>query len=176
MQPKVLAMVQGDISTTMLQPLEELGAICEKYGVLFYSDATASNSGNPFLTDEWQLDAVSIGLQKCLCGPSGSAPVTLSEQAVAAIRKRKHIGTAIRNDRHVDSSGRRIASNYFDLGRIMDYWGERLNHHTKATTMLYGARECMHFAGGRRKPVQRTPPHSRSRHGNLHRRKLVIKD
>ena len=26
---------------------------------------------------------------------------------------------------------------------IMDYWGpKRLNHHTEATTMLYGAREC----------------------------------
>ena len=25
----------------------------------------------------------------------------------------------------------------------MDYWGpRRLNHHTEATTMLYGAREC----------------------------------
>ena len=142
-QPKVLAVVQGDTSTTMLQPLEELGAICEKYGVLFYSDATASIAGNPFLTDEWKLDAVSVGLQKCLCGPSGSAPVTLSEKAVKAIRKRRHIEAGIRNDNHVEGSGRRIASNYFDLGMIMDYWGEeRLNHHTEATTMLYGAREC----------------------------------
>jgi (S)-ureidoglycine-glyoxylate aminotransferase len=36
-----------------------------------------------------------------------------------------------------------IRSNYFDLAMIMDYWGpKRLNHHTEATTMLYGAREC----------------------------------
>jgi (S)-ureidoglycine-glyoxylate aminotransferase len=36
-----------------------------------------------------------------------------------------------------------IYSNYFDLGMIMDYWGpERLNHHTEATSMLFGAREC----------------------------------
>ena len=34
-------------------------------------------------------------------------------------------------------------SNYFDLAMVMDYWSEkRLNHHTEATTMLYGAREC----------------------------------
>jgi len=39
--------------------------------------------------------------------------------------------------------GRRIGSNYFDLAMIMDYWGaKRLNHHTEATSMLYGAREC----------------------------------
>jgi (S)-ureidoglycine-glyoxylate aminotransferase len=36
-----------------------------------------------------------------------------------------------------------IGSNYFDLAMVMDYWGpKRLNHHTEATTMLYGAREC----------------------------------
>jgi len=142
-QPKVLAIVQGDTSTTMLQPLDHLGDICARHGVLFYSDATASIGGNPFETDKWQLDAVSVGLQKCLCGPSGSAPITLSEKAVAAIRKRRHIEAGIRTDNHVAGSGRRIASNYFDLGMIMDYWGEeRLNHHTEATTMLYGAREC----------------------------------
>jgi len=142
-QPKVLAIVQGDTSTTMLQPLDYLGEICARHGVLFYSDATASIGGNPFETDQWQLDAVSVGLQKCLCGPSGSAPITLSEKAVAAIRKRRHIEAGIRTENHVEGSGRRIASNYFDLGMIMDYWGEeRLNHHTEATTMLYGAREC----------------------------------
>lgn len=142
-QPKMLAIVQGDTSTTMLQPLDDLGEICARHGVLFYSDGTASIGGNPFETDKWQLDAVSVGLQKCLCGPSGSAPVTLSEKAVAAIRKRRHIEAGIRTDQHIEGSGRRIASNYFDLGMIMDYWGEeRLNHHTEATTMLYGAREC----------------------------------
>ena len=41
------------------------------------------------------------------------------------------------------SSRAPIASNYLDLAQIMDYWGpRRLNHHTEATTMLYGAREC----------------------------------
>ena len=142
-QPKMLAIVQGDTSTTMLQPLENLGEICARHDVLFYSDATASIGGNPFNTDEWQLDAVSVGLQKCLGGPSGSAPITLSEKAVSAIRKRRHIEAGIRTENHIEGSGRRIASNYFDLGMIMDYWGEeRLNHHTEATTMLYGAREC----------------------------------
>lgn len=142
-QPKLLAVVQGDTSTTMLQPLEDLGAICREHGVLFYSDATASIGGNPFKTDEWGLDAVSVGLQKCLCGPSGSAPLTLSPKAVEVIRRRKHIEAGIRSEHHRDGQGPRIPSNYFDLGMIMDYWGEeRLNHHTEATTMLYGSREC----------------------------------
>lgn len=142
-QPKVLAIVQGDTSTTLLQPLEELGAICQKYGVLFYSDATASIAGNPFKTDAWGLDAVSVGLQKCLGGPSGSAPVTLSDRYVEVVRKRRHIEAGIRDPHHHDSKGQIIRSNYFDIPMILDYWGEeRLNHHTEASSMLYCAREC----------------------------------
>ncbi len=142
-QPKVLALVQGDTSTTMCQPLAELGKICKDHGVLLYCDATASIGGNELLTDQWQLSAVSVGLQKCLGGPSGSAPVTLSAEAVEVVRKRKHVEAGIRTTEHGAGTGERIASNYFDLGMIMDYWGkERLNHHTEATSMLYGAREC----------------------------------
>ncbi len=142
-RPKVLAVVQGDTSTTMLQPLEHLGEICQRYNVLFYSDATASIGGNPFETDKWGLDAVSVGLQKCLGGPSGSAPVTLSEKYVECVRKRHHVEAGIRDAHHQSASGSRIRSNYFDLPMIMDYWGEeRLNHHTEAASMLFCAREC----------------------------------
>lgn len=142
-QPKVLAMVQGDTSTTMLQPLEHLGVICRRHDVLFYSDATASIGGNTFETDAWQLDAVSVGLQKCLGGPSGSAPITLSERYVDIVRKRHHVEAGIRSDYHQNGDASRIRSNYFDIPMILDYWGnERLNHHTEATSMLYCAREC----------------------------------
>lgn len=142
-RPKVLALVQGDTSTTMLQPLEDIGEICTRYDVLFYSDATASIGGNPFEADKWKLDAVSVGLQKCLGGPSGSAPITLSDKYVQTVRKRQHVEAGIRNENHMDGLGLRIRSNYFDIPMILDYWGtERLNHHTEATSMLYAAREC----------------------------------
>lgn len=142
-QPKLLAIVQGDTSTTMLQPLAEIGALCQAHDVLFYCDATASIGGNPFETDNWHLDAVSVGLQKCLGGPSGSAPVTLSPKFVETIRRRQHVEAGIRDPHHKDAPGPRIRSNYFDLCMIMDYWGEeRLNHHTEAASMLYCAREC----------------------------------
>lgn len=142
-QPKLLAIVQGDTSTTMLQPLDEIGQICRDNDVLYYCDATASIGGNPFETDEWKLDAVSVGLQKCLGGPSGSAPVTLSERYVAHVDRRRHVEAGIRSDHHVSGQASRIRSNYFDLPMIMDYWGEeRLNHHTEAASMLYCAREC----------------------------------
>jgi len=141
-RPKILAIVHGDTSTTVAQPLDELGTICERHGVLFYSDTTASLAGNTFETDAWGLDAVTSGLQKCLAGPSGSAPITLSPKAVDVINSRKSIEAGIRAAGDAVSATP-IRSNYFDLSQILDYWGpKRLNHHTEATSMLYGAREC----------------------------------
>ena len=142
-KPRLLLTVQGDTSTTLLQPLEQLGDICRRHGVLFYTDATASLGGNSLETDAWGLDAVSAGLQKCLGGPSGSSPITLSPQMEAVIRARKCVEQGIRTDTHRDGDDEMIYSNYFDLGMVMDYWGpERLNHHTEATSMLFAAREC----------------------------------
>lgn len=140
--PKVLALVQGDTSTTMCQPLADLGEICRRHDVLLYCDATASLGGNELRTDDWGLDVVTAGLQKCLGGPSGSAPITIGPRAVEVIEGRKHVEAGIAEPGET-GRGVRIASNYLDLAQVMDYWGpRRLNHHTEATTMLYGAREC----------------------------------
>lgn len=142
-RPRLLLTVHGDTSTCMLQPLEELGDICRRYDVLFYTDATATLGGNTLKTDEWGLDAVSAGLQKCLGGSSGTSPVTMSPRFVQTCLRRRLIEEGIRETRHQQGGDPFIRSNYFDICMLMDYWGqERLNHHTEATTALYGAREC----------------------------------
>ena len=141
-RPKVLAIVQGDTATTMCQPLADLGELCRRHDVLLYCDATASLGGNTFELDDWGLDVVTAGLQKCLGGPSGSAPISVSPRAAAVINARRHVEAGIRTDDD-EEHGVRIGSNYFDLAMVMDYWGpKRLNHHTEATAMLYAAREC----------------------------------
>jgi (S)-ureidoglycine-glyoxylate aminotransferase len=97
----------------------------------------------PVNVDEWQLDAVSAGLQKCMSGPPGSSPVTIGERAAEIVGKRKHIEGGIQPAGYVAAGGPIISSNYLDLGMLMDYWSpQRLNHHTESTTMLYAAREC----------------------------------
>ncbi|GAB3276137.1 pyridoxal-phosphate-dependent aminotransferase family protein [Microbacterium lacusdiani] len=156
-KPHVLALVQGDTSTTMNQPLDEVGELCARHGVLFYTDATASLGGNPFEADAWGVDAATAGLQKCLGGPSGSAPITLSERAVEVIRSRGRVEAGIR-EAGDESATDFVRSNYFDLGMILDYWGpRRLNHHTEATSMLYAARECARvlLAEGRDAVIER---------------------
>lgn len=142
-RPKMVALCQGDTSTTMCQPLDDIGGICRERDVLLYVDATASIGGNRLEVDAWRIDAVTCGLQKCLAGPSGSAPITFNERVEAVVRRRHHIEEGIRPAGFVPGGGSRIASNYFDLAMLMDYWSDKaLNHHTEATSMLYGSREC----------------------------------
>ena len=147
--PKVVATVHGDTSTTMAQPLEGLGALCKAAGAYAYVDACATLGGMEIAADRWGVDVVTAGLQKCLGGPSGSAPITISDRAAERIFARRHVEQGIRRADIIDGIGPRIASNYFDLAMIMDYWSEkRLNHHTEATSMLYAARECARVALG----------------------------
>lgn len=142
-RPKLVATCQGDTSTTMAQPLEELGRICHRNGALLQVDATATIGGMPLATDAWEIDCVTGGLQKCLAGPSGSAPITLSERMAEAVYRRRHVEEGLRPRHYVPGTGPIIGSNYFDLAMLMDYWSDlALNHHTEATTMLYAAREC----------------------------------
>lgn len=142
-RPKLVALCQGDTSTTVAQPLAQIGAICRRYDAISYVDATASIVGMDLPVDGWNLDIVSAGLQKCLAGPPGSAPITFNDRVADIINGRKHIEKGIRPKGFREASGRMIASNYFDLSMLMDYWSEtRLNHHTEATSMLYAAREC----------------------------------
>lgn len=142
-RPRLVACVHGDTSTTMAQPIDAIGGICRQYDALLYVDATATLAGMPVPVDAWGADIVTAGLQKCLGGPSGSAPITISDRAAAHIFKRRHVERGLATPAGGLAEGRRIASNYFDLAMIMDYWSEkRLNHHTEAASMLYAAREC----------------------------------
>jgi (S)-ureidoglycine---glyoxylate transaminase len=142
-RPKLIAISHGDTSTTMLQPLAEIGALCRQHEVLLYVDCTASLGGNPFETDAWDIDIASAGLQKCLSGPPGSSPITFNDRIAALVTERKHIEQGIRPPDVEDGDGPLIRSNYFDLAMLMDYWSpKRLNHHTEAASMLYAAREC----------------------------------
>jgi (S)-ureidoglycine-glyoxylate aminotransferase len=142
-RPKLLAMCQGDTSTTMLHPLAEIGTICRRHDALLYVDCTASIAGNPFETDAWNIDVASCGLQKCLSGPPGTSPITFNDRVAEIVSARRHFEQGIRPAGAVDGNGPIIQSNYFDLAMLMDYWSpQRLNHHTEAASMLYAAREC----------------------------------
>lgn len=144
-KPKIVALVHGETSTGRMQPLAQIGRYCREHDVLLVVDAVASIGGVDVRVDEWCIDACIGGTQKCLSIPAGMAPITFNERVVLA-RKKVERGIATAEDEQY-AQNVAIASNYFDLAMLMDYWSpRRLNHHTEATTMLYALREGVRIA------------------------------
>jgi (S)-ureidoglycine---glyoxylate transaminase len=125
---KLVAIVHADTSTGILQPLREIGEACRERDALLVVDAVLSLGGCEVRVDDWAIDACVAGLQKCLGGPSGMAPLTYNARAEAAMRAR----------------ATPPATNYLDLLQLQAYWSpDRLNHHTAPTSMVYALREAL---------------------------------
>lgn len=143
-KPKVVALVHGETSTGCMQPLEAIGQACRKMDVLLVVDAVATIGGTDVRADDWCLDAVIGGAQKCLSVPPGIAPITYNDRTEKVISARKQIEQGIRSpaDRLPEAGHTPVTSNYLDLSQLQDYWSDRrLNHHTEATSMVYALRE-----------------------------------
>jgi (S)-ureidoglycine-glyoxylate aminotransferase len=125
---KLVAIVHGETSTGMLQPLAEVARVAHEHGALLVADCVVTLGGCEVAVDRWGIDVAIAGTQKCLSCPSGLAPVTYNARAEAVIRGRRS----------------KVQSNYLDLGQLADYWGPaRFNHHTAPTAMVYGLREAL---------------------------------
>lgn len=136
-KPKVLAIVHGETSTGRLQPIDQLGRACKERGIFSVVDAVATYQGMVIPVDEWELDAVVGGAQKCLSIPSGITPITFNERFSEEINKRKRVELGIRSNESTEKE-HFISSNYLDLIQLQDYWSpKRLNHHTESTTSVY---------------------------------------
>lgn len=126
-EPPVVFMVHGETSTGIEQPLAEIGAMVRERDGIFGVDSVASLGGVPVETDEWNIDIIYSGSQKCLGAPPGVAPVSINERAWQKI-----------------SSRAAIPSFYLDLNLIWKYWGsERVYHHTPPMSLIYGLREAL---------------------------------
>lgn len=141
---KAVACIHGETSTSMMQPLDELGEICEKYGALLIVDSVATLGGAEVKVDEWKFSACIAGTQKCISAPSGSALITYNQQVEDIVKGRKRVEKGIRTADDIAGKLPGIPSNYLDLGQLEDYWSpRRLNHHTEATSMQYAVHEAL---------------------------------
>ncbi|RKU31860.1 alanine--glyoxylate aminotransferase [Candidatus Poribacteria bacterium] len=127
--PKLIAIVHGETSTGILQPLEDIIDIAHRYDALFLADCVTSLGGQPVDVDERGIDIAYSCTQKCLAGPPGLSPVSFSDRVVDAIRKRKT----------------RIQSFYLDVTLLEEYWtgDTRKYHHTVSMSLIYALREAL---------------------------------
>lgn len=141
---KAVAIIHGETSTSMMQPLKEIGEICERYGALLIVDTVATLGGAEVKVDDWKLSACIAGTQKCISAPSGSALVTYNQQISDIVNKRKRVEKGIRTESDIAGNLAHIPSNYLDMAQLEDYWSpRRLNHHTEATSMQYAVHEAL---------------------------------
>lgn len=127
--PKLVAIVHAETSTGVLQPLEEISKITKDAGALLVVDAVTSYCGTELKVDEWGIDALYSGTQKCLSAPPGLSPVTFSQKAVEALDNRKT----------------KVQSWFLDLTMVKNYWSgaKRAYHHTGPVSAMFALREAL---------------------------------
>ncbi len=127
---KLVAFVHAETSTGAQSDARTLVEIAHKYGCLTIVDAVTSLAGTPVKVDEWKIDAIYSGTQKCLSCTPGLSPVSFSDAALEKIRNRQS----------------KVQSWFLDLNLVMGYWGgegKRAYHHTAPINALYGLHESL---------------------------------
>ena len=128
-RPKLVALVHAETSTGALQPLEEISRMVHEADSLLVVDAVTSYCGVPLKVDEWGIDAIYSGSQKCLSAPPGLSPVSLSERALKVLDNRKT----------------KVQSWFLDLSMVKNYWAgaKRAYHHTGPVSAVFAIYEAL---------------------------------
>jgi alanine-glyoxylate transaminase/serine-glyoxylate transaminase/serine-pyruvate transaminase len=127
---RILAFVHAETSTGAISDAKTLAGIARRHDCLTIVDTVTSLAGSPLRVDEWGLDAVYSGSQKCLSCVPGLSPVTFNQRALDVITTRKH----------------RVQSWFLDLNLVLGYWGgggKRTYHHTAPVNTLYALHEAL---------------------------------
>jgi alanine-glyoxylate transaminase/serine-glyoxylate transaminase/serine-pyruvate transaminase len=128
---KFLAFVHAETSTGALSDAKTLCALAKTYGCLSIVDAVTSLGGVELRVDEWGIDAIYSGSQKCLSCVPGLSPVSFSPVAVEKLKNRKTP----------------VQSWFLDQSLVMAYWtsagGKRSYHHTAPVNALYALHESL---------------------------------
>jgi alanine-glyoxylate transaminase / serine-glyoxylate transaminase / serine-pyruvate transaminase len=125
-----VAFVHAETSTGAQSDAKTLVEIAHRHDCLAIVDAVTSLGGTPLMVDEWGIDAIYSGTQKCLSCIPGLSPVSFSEAAVDRIKSRTH----------------KVQSWFMDLNLVMGYWGggaTRAYHHTAPINPLYALHESL---------------------------------
>ena len=129
-EAKIVAFVHAETSTGAASDAQALARIARDHGCLTIVDTVTSLGGMPVRVDEWGLDAVYSGSQKCLSCVPGLSPVTFGERALDKLRSRRTP----------------VQSWFLDLNLVLGYWGgdgKRTYHHTAPVNGLYALHEAL---------------------------------
>jgi alanine-glyoxylate transaminase/serine-glyoxylate transaminase/serine-pyruvate transaminase len=125
---RIVAVVHAETSTGVRNPVPEIGTLLKGSDTIYLVDTVTSLGGLEIRMDDWNIDALYSGTQKCLSCPPGLAPLSFSDKAMAKLNGRK----------------KKVPNWYLDLTLIANYWGtNRVYHHTAPVNMLYGLYQAL---------------------------------
>lgn len=127
---RLLAFVHAETSTGAQSDAKTLVELAHAHNCLTIVDAVTSLGGSPLKVDEWGIDAIYSGTQKCLSCVPGLSPISFGERAVERIKNRAH----------------KVQSWFMDMNLVMGYWGQgtkRAYHHTAPINTLYALHEAL---------------------------------
>ena len=91
-QARLAAVVHLETSTTIVNPIEEIGPLAARHGRVLMVDAVSSLGGMPVRMDEWGIGLCASASQKCLGAPPGLATVAVSPAAWSLIDRVENKG------------------------------------------------------------------------------------
>lgn len=127
---RLLAFVHAETSTGAQSDAKTLVELAHAHNCLTIVDAVTSLGGSPLKVDEWGIDAIYSGTQKCLSCVPGLSPISFGERAVERIKNRAS----------------KVQSWFMDMNLVMGYWGQgtkRAYHHTAPINTLYALHEAL---------------------------------
>ena len=127
---KLVAMVHAETSTGAVSDVKTLVALAHEHGCLTIVDAVTSLGGIELAVDDWGIDALYSGSQKCLSCVPGLSPVTFNQAALDRVAQR----------------ATPVQSWFLDLNLVLGYWqgdGGRSYHHTAPINALYALHESL---------------------------------
>ena len=127
---KAVGFVHAETSTGVRNDAQQLCAIAKQFNCLTIVDAVTSLAGVELRVDDWLIDAIYSGTQKCLSCVPGLSPISFSDRAVEVIQKRKTP----------------VQSWFLDMNLVVGYWGEgqkRAYHHTAPVNSVYALHESL---------------------------------
>lgn len=127
---KIVAFVHAETSTGALSDAKTLCAIAKQHNCLTIVDAVTSLGGVELRVDDWGIDAIYSGTQKCMSCLPGLSPVSFNKAALDKIKNRTT----------------KVQSWFMDLNLVMGYWGDnttRAYHHTAPVNSLYALHEAL---------------------------------
>ena len=132
-EAKFVGFVHAETSTGVRNDAQAICALARQFECMTIVDAVTSLGGIELKVDEWGIDAIYSGSQKCLSCVPGLSPVSFSDAAVAKIQARKSP----------------VQSWFLDMNLIVGYWGDgqgggkRAYHHTAPVNSLYALHESL---------------------------------